>query len=80
MVLAADSKAKVEDFAFDVLAGMTPNEINEEAQGKFLSSTGLYKSEQIDKNLYMRVKMDLNVPIGYEEAVERFSVKASIIR
>jgi hypothetical protein len=80
-VLSSNNRANAESFALDILAGMTPNEINKEADGKFiLGSTHLHKFVPNGDGTFRYVELDNDEPIGYEEAERRFTVKARVLR
>jgi hypothetical protein len=80
-VISSDKIANAESFALDILAGMTPNEINKEADGKFFHGiTKLYGFVPNGDGTFRYVPLDNDKPIGYKEAERRFTVKARVFR
>lgn len=79
-VLSSDKIANAESFALELLAGMTPNEIHKESDGRFIINCGLHTFVPTEDGKYKYVLLDHNEPIGYEEAEKRFTVKARVFR
>ena len=79
-VLSSNNKANAESFALDILAGMTPNEISKESDGKLSTSYGWHTFVPMGDGKCRYVELDLDKPSGYEEAEKRFTVKANIFR
>lgn len=79
-ILSSDKKANAESFTLEILAGMTPNEIHKESDGKFNASFGLFRYVPIGDGKYRSKLIDKNEPLGYEEAERRFTVKARLLR
>lgn len=80
-ILSSDKKANAESFALDILAGMTPNELMKESDGKVrVDVCGWYGYVPTGDGTYRYVKLDNNKPIGYKEAERRFTVKARLLR
>lgn len=78
-VLSSDKVANAESFALDILAGMTPNEVVKESDGRFILC-GLHTMKKQEDGSYKYAKLDLDEPFGYEEVQERFTVKARVFR
>ena len=79
-ILSSDKKANAESFALEILAGMTPNEIHKESDGKFIINCGLHRMIPIGDGKYKSKQIDKDEPLGYEEAERRFTVKARLLR
>ena len=82
LVLSSNTVANAESFALDILAGMTPNEVKKESEGRFYicEVCGLHSWVPTEDGGLKRVKLDLDKPFGYEEAEKRFTVKARVFR
>lgn len=79
-ILSADKKEGAEAFALEILAGMTPNEIHKESDGKFIINCGLYRYIPVGDGKHRSVLIGKDEPLGYEEAERRFTVKARLFR
>ena len=80
-VLSSDKIANAESFALDILAGMTPNELCKESDGRLPCDTYIWHTwEPLGDGKHRYVVMDMDTPIGYEEAAKRFTVKARVFR
>ena len=80
-VLSSDKVANAESFALDILAGMTPNELCKEADGRLTRDPYLWHAwEPLEDGTWRYVTLDMDKPIGYEEAAKRFTVKARVLR
>lgn len=81
-VLSSDKIANAESFAIDILAGMTPNEVRKESDGRFYicNVCGLHTVKKQEGGSYKYAKLDLDEPFGYEEVERRFTVKARVFR
>lgn len=81
-VLSSDKVENAKSFALDILAGMTPNEIRKESDGRFYicNVCGLHSWVPTGDGHFKYVKLDLDKPIGYEEAKKRFTIKARVFR
>ena len=80
-ILSSDKKANAESFAFEILAGMTPNELMKESDGKIrVDICGWHTWESLGNGKVRYVKLDNDKPIGYEDAEKRFTVKARLFK
>jgi hypothetical protein len=81
-VLSSDKKENAISFALDILAGMTPNEVRKESDGRFYicGVCGLHTFIPTEDGGYKYASLDLDKPFGYEEVERRFSVKARLFR
>lgn len=81
-VLSSDKKENAISFALDILAGMTPNEVRKESDGRFYicNVCGLHTFVPSEDGKFKYVKLDLDKPFGYEEAERRFTVKARLFK
>ena len=79
-ILSATNKANAESFALDILAGMTPNEIMNESDGKCGQWFGWYNLVPIGNGVYRHVTINNDAPIGYEFAERRFTIKSRVFK
>lgn len=80
-ILSSNNKANAESFALDILAGMTPEEISRESDGKCIYDfTGWWGFVPNGDGTSKYVKLDPDKAIGYEEAERRFTAKARVFR
>lgn len=80
-VLSSDKIANAESFALEILAGMTPNEICKESDGRLKYDPFIWHTfEPTEDGKYRYVVLDPDKPIGYEMAEKRFTVKARVFR
>jgi hypothetical protein len=78
-ILSSDKRENAESFALEILAGMTPNDIHKESDGKFNIKCLDTMIPNVD-GTYKWMWLPLDTPIGYEEAEKRFSTKARLLR
>ncbi len=81
-ILSADKKENAESFALDIIAGMTPNELVQEANGRMVppgvSGWHIWEKQENGKMKY--IQLDNNKPVGYNYAENNFTVKARLFK
>lgn len=81
-ILSSDKKENAESFALDIIAGMSPNELVKEADGKMVPPgvCGWHTWEDLGNGKRRWVKLDNDKPVGYEFAEGNFTVKARLFK
>lgn len=79
-VLSSDKRENAETFALEILAGMTPDEIKKESDGRFITSCGLHRWEALGNGKVRYIPIPNDQPVGYEFAESAFTVKARVFR